>query len=299
MDEFLTWLAERRAIRRGAMIFGGICLLVIALRSFSIVSTGHVGVTSVFGAVNPTPLNPGLNPKLFWVSVDHVNTQLQTYHVQSAGASEDLQVVSTEITVPYSLVGAIAPEIAKNVGLDIKIDIEQDILNPAIQESVKAVTARYTAEELITQRQKVKVEIENDIKEFIHSTLLEKSCDGGIDIGNVAVTDFSFSKGFNDSIEAKVQSAQSALKAVNSAKKTVTEAEGQAAQIRNNADGEAYNITQNAVARANAINLEGEQLRKNPNIISLRKTERWDGKLPTYMGGQQEVPFIGDQPAKP
>src|SRR5271170_2959482 len=138
-------------------VIGGILLLVIAWRSFAIVSNGHVGVVSVFGNVKKEPLNSGLNPKWFWVSVYEVNNQLQPFHDKAAGASKDLQVVSTEITVQYSLVGAMAPEMYKNVGVDVKEELEPAILRPAIQESVKAVTARYSAEELITQRQKVKV----------------------------------------------------------------------------------------------------------------------------------------------
>jgi regulator of protease activity HflC (stomatin/prohibitin superfamily) len=272
----------------------GLALLVIGWKSFAVVKTGHIGVVSVYGAVQKETLPSGLSFKPFWTTVIQVNTQLQPFHEKATGSSKDLQVVTTEVTLQYSLVGEMAPEMYENIGVDKETELVPDILRPAVQESVKAVTALYTAEELITQRQKVKVEVEDAIKKFIKATLKAKASPGGIDVGNMAITDFKFSEEFNKAIEAKVRTAQQAQQAMNAAKKTVTEAEAKAEAVKRAADAEAFNIRQTAIARAQAIELEGEQLRKNPQVIQLRYTERWDGRLPTYLAGQQPLPFLDD-----
>jgi regulator of protease activity HflC (stomatin/prohibitin superfamily) len=44
---------------------------------------------------------------------------------------------------------------------------------------------------------------------------------------------------------------------------------------------------------AESIKVEAEAIRTNPEIVTLRAVEKWDGKLPTYTGGAAPLPFIG------
>jgi regulator of protease activity HflC (stomatin/prohibitin superfamily) len=285
-------ISVKKILGIAGAVVGGIILMIVLFRSFAVVSAGHVGVRSVFGNVEKEPFMPGFHVKPFWVSVHSVNTQLQPFHDEAQGASKDLQVVTTQITLQFSQVAALAPELYNNIGEAAKI--EPAILKPAIQESVKAVTARYTAEELVTHRQQVKLEVEQVIKDFIKTTLEQKQVPGALDVANMAITDFKFSDEFNRAIDSKVKMAQLALQAENKKKETITNAEAQAESVKKNADADAFKIRQEAAARAKAIELEGEQLRKNPNIIQLRATEKWNGKPPVYVGGQQSIPFVGD-----
>ncbi|MBY0358443.1 MAG: prohibitin family protein [Candidatus Obscuribacterales bacterium] len=284
-----------RLILRIAGIVLGFVAFILILRTGTTVSTGHVGVASWFGDVQKKPLYSGFNFKNPLVSVTEVDTRLRAYHADAKGQSKDLQVVTTQVTVQYSQNPEMAPATLQQIGDAEKI--EPAILNPAIQESVKAVTAKYDAEQLVTHRHEVKKQVEDALNEFIATTLKNKNIAGALDLGKVAITDFRFSEEFNHAIEDKVRTAQEALQAENKKTQTITEALA-AKDARNHiSDAEAYRTETIAKAKAKALELEGEALAKNPEVGKLRGIQQWDGKLPTFMGGQQPVPFISAQPA--
>jgi regulator of protease activity HflC (stomatin/prohibitin superfamily) len=151
-------------------------------------------------------------------------------------------------------------------------------------ESVKAITALYTAEELVTSRAEVKNNIQGAIEEFINTTLEQKGVAGALSLANVAITDFDFSSEFNRAIEEKVKAEQEALKAKNEKLRRVTQAEAAAAERELAADAEAYQIEAASRARAEAIRREAQALKDNPELIQLRIAEKWNGQLPQVTG---------------
>jgi regulator of protease activity HflC (stomatin/prohibitin superfamily) len=166
------------------------------------------------------------------------------------------------------------------------------VIEPAIQESVKAITAQYTAEQLVTQRSQVKLLIQEQIKDYISVTLAEKELENSITIANVAITNFSFSSEFDRAIELKVKAEQEALQAKNEKIKRVTQAEAAAAERRLAAEASAFEIETSSKARAEAIEREAKALKSNPELIQLRAIETWDGKLPAVNSGSQTIPFL-------
>jgi regulator of protease activity HflC (stomatin/prohibitin superfamily) len=283
----------------GSLIVTGVVALVLLLVVTSCwycVSPGNVGVASIFGDIQPKPLTSGWNWKWPWVSVHEVNTQLNYYDDKAEGSSKDLQVVHTEITVQYSQNPTMAPPTYNQIG-EVK-KIEAAVIKPAIQESVKSVTAQFTAEQLVTHRHQVKGLVEETIKKFIETTLADKKLPDALLVANIAITDFRFSDDFNHAIEQKVKSAQEALQAENAKVKTITEAEATADSRKLAASAESYAIQTIAQAKAEALKLEGEALAKNPEVIKLRAATQWNGELPTFMGGQAPVPFMPVQPTK-
>lgn len=261
-----------------------VLVFILLLGSFTIVESGHVGVVRTLGAVQPTPLNEGFNLKKPFVdSVEEITVRLQKTDSDATAASKDLQVVSTRVAVQYSLIGPIAPRTFQAIGRSAIV--ETNVIAPAIQESVKAVTAQYTAEELVTRRPEVKQKIQAAIEAFINQTLEQKGTAGALNLDNVAITDFEFSDEFNRAIEEKVQAEQEAQKAENEKLRRVTQAEAAAEERKLAADAEAYQITQASLAKAEAIEREAAALRDNPELIELRFAEKWDGKLPVVNGG--------------
>ncbi|MYD42830.1 MAG: prohibitin family protein [Gammaproteobacteria bacterium] len=261
-----------------------VLVLFLLLSSFAIVNSGHVGVVRTLGAVQPSPMAEGFNfKKPFLDSIEEISIRLQKSDSAATAASKDLQVVSTRVAVQYSLIGAVAPRTYQSIGRSATV--EANVIAPAIQESVKAVTAQYTAEELVTKRSEVKQKIQAAIEAFIDETLAQKGADGALNLDNVAITDFEFSSEFNRAIEEKVQAEQEALKAENEKLRRVTQAEAAAEERKLAADAEAYQITQASVAKAEAIEREAKALRDNPELIELRLAEKWDGKLPVVNGG--------------
>lgn len=264
--------------------------LALATSSFVIVDSGHVGVIRTLGAVQMEALPEGFHlKKPFMDVIEEIDVRLRKTESRATAASKDLQVVSTNVAVQYSLNGAVAPLTFQKIGrADV---VETTLIAPAIMESVKAVTAQYTAEELVTRRAEVKNGIQTAIEDFINTTLTQKEAVGAVTLANVAITDFDFSAEFNRAIEDKVRAEQEALQAVNEKSRRVTQAEAAAAERTLAADAEAYQIEVASKARADAIRREAEALKDNPTLIQLRIAEKWDGKLPQFSGGNV-IPFL-------
>jgi len=170
-------------------------------------------------------------------------------------------MVSSTIAVNYHVEPAAANKVYQDVGLSYK----ERIIDPAVQESMKAATAQFTAEELITRRGEVSVQIKDMLSERLltHSILVDE----------FNIVDFSFSAVFNEAIEMKQTAEQSALKAQRDLERVKIEAEQQ--------------ITS---ARAEA---EGQRLQRqtiSAEILQLRAIEKWDGHLPQVTSGG--TPFI-------
>ncbi len=150
---------------------------------------------------------------------------------------------------------------------DIGIDCKSRIIDPAVQEAVKAITARYSAEELITKRPQVR----NDIKDMLKGRLIEFN----IVLDQFSIVAFEFSPQFNAAIESKQTAEQNALKATRDLERIKVEAE--------------QKITR-AQAEAESQRVQAQTI--TTNILKLRAIEKWDGKMPTVIGGNGAVPFI-------
>ena len=270
---------------RSAISIGIFAILFLILQSaFVIVDAGHVGVIKRLGAVQSMPYQEGFHLKIPIIDeVIQLDIRLRKVFNESISASKDLQTVRTEVTVQYSLNGDVSPVSFQKIG--IRQVIESTLIEPAIQESVKSVTALYTAEELITQREAVKLKIQEEVEQFIDTTLASKGAPGTLSIANVAITDFAFSKEFNRAIELKVKAEQEALQAKNEKTRRVTQAEAAAAEKKLAAEAEAYQISIESKARADAIKREARALKGNPALIQLRMAEKWNGELPRFSGG--------------
>ncbi|MBI4294918.1 MAG: prohibitin family protein [Chloroflexi bacterium] len=235
-------------------IVGGLVLVLLSgiLGSFTTVPAGSRGVVIRFGDVTGTILGEGLRTKVpFLDSVVRMSVQTQKYEAASTAASRDLQDVRTGIALNWRLNPDMTAQIYRTLGTQY---IER-IAAPAIQETIKQVTARYNAEDLILKREEVKMAI----AESLSTRLLER----GIVTETVSITDFQFSSTFIAAIEAKVAAEQSVLEARNKLERVKVEAQQREAEARGEAsariakaEGEAEYIrvvTDAQVAANNAI----------------------------------------------
>ena len=285
-------------------------VLILLVGAFAILSamsvvveSGNVGVVTTLGAVQPNALPEGFHlKKPFLDQVHQIDIRLTASNAQATAASKDLQSVRTQVTMQYSLNGSLAPLIFQRIGTLKKVSAS--LVEPAIQECVKGVTAKFTAEELVTKRELVKQQIQDALGSFFNATLREKGLDNAIVIANLAITDFDFSPEFNRAIEAKVKAEQMALQAKNEKIMRVTQAEASAEERKLSAGAEAFSTEIQSKARADAITREALALKQSPEIIQLRSIEKWDGVLPRISGGGV-VPFLnvgeiqGVSPGKP
>jgi len=247
----------------------GIALAVVFLMwvfsPFVIVGAGERGVVfNQFHGVDDTILGEGFSFIIPLIErVVKIDVRTRKSETRSTGASKDLQTVATEIVLNYRLF----PDKVNKIYQEIGMEYEKRIIDPSIQEVVKAVTAKFTAEELITKRQLVK----DDIKQTLQSRLLTSY----IDMSELSITDFQFSKGFNEAVESKQTAEQLAMKAQRDLERI--KIEGQQKVVQAKAEAESQRIQKETIS---------------PIILQLRAIEKWDGKFPQVLGGSGAMPFI-------
>src|SRR3970040_189566 len=204
--------------------FGKIIVAVVALIAGLILLAGTIGTVGAgqrgvllrFGAVTGEVKEEGLYFKVpFAEQVVLMSTQIQKYSAPASASSKDLQVVTTEVSLNYKLEGSKVGETYRNM----RQEYENRVIEPFIQEAVKSTTASFDAEQLITQRPRVKDELQ--------ALLTRRLAPLGIGVIELSITDFRFTQVFQDSIEAKVRAVQQALEAENALKRGGFEAQQQ------------------------------------------------------------------------
>ena len=235
------------------------------------VGPGQRGVVLNFGAVQDYVLGEGLHFRIPVVQeVVLLDVKVQKVVTDTVAASADLQDVTSSIALNYHLV----PDKANIVYQTIGASYKERIIDPAILEVVKAVSARYSAEELITKRPQV--------SEAMRMSLTDRLKEYNIAVDAFSIVAFSFSKVFAEAIEAKQTAEQLALKARRDLERVKIEAE--------------QKIT---AAKAEAESLRLQRANTSPDLIELRRIEanlkaieKWDGILPQVVG-TGGVPLIG------
>ncbi|MFC3878650.1 prohibitin family protein [Algoriphagus namhaensis] len=253
------------------IIVGLSLFLLVVLKPWVQVGAGERGIVLNFGAVQNTVLGEGIHFRVpIMQTVVLMDVKIQKAITDAASASSDLQDVDLAVALNYHVI----PEEANTVYQSIGIQFKERIIDPAIQEVMKAVTARYTAEELITKRPAVSSEMKGELT----SRLLESN----IAVDAFSIVSFSFSQTFTDAIEAKQTAEQNALKAKRDLDRIRVEAEQTIAA---------------ATAEAEALRLQ--KMNISPDLIELRKIEanlkaieKWNGILPEVTGAGA-IPFIG------
>jgi regulator of protease activity HflC (stomatin/prohibitin superfamily) len=264
-----------------ALVIGAIILIIIGVvvsASIQIVDAGYRGVLLHWNAVDliSPPLDEGLHFVVpFQDSVVNMEVRTLKFVKDTSSASRDLQTVSTEVTVNYRPIENSVNTLYKEVGLEY----ESRVIQPAVEEVVKQVTAQYNAEELITKRPLVKADIEQEITTRLNVYNIKTDV--------ISITDFQFSPLFAQAIESKVEAEQKALKAENDLRRIEVEAR----QLEAQAVGTAKANIAEANGEAEAIRIIDEALAGNPNYLEWLKTKEWDGKLPLVVG-DGGTPFI-------
>ncbi|MDR0862102.1 MAG: prohibitin family protein [Oscillospiraceae bacterium] len=267
-----------------------VVVLVLGLSSIVTINSGNVGVVSTMGLVRDTPMTAGLHFKMpFITAVTKVNTQTQKIEVSGSAASKDLQTVSVLAAINYHIDPAYAPELYRNVGMAY----ESKIISPAIQESIKSVVARFSAEQLITQRQVVSAEIKEELRQKVGTYQIVTD--------EFNITNFDFSDEFNRAVEAKQTAQQDALKAEQElakitieAQQQVEKAKAEAEATKTRADAEAYATKARAEAEAYSIEAIQKQLAESSEAyLEYQRTEKWDGKLPVVSGNSNPIIDLG------
>jgi regulator of protease activity HflC (stomatin/prohibitin superfamily) len=271
--------------RRSGLVAAILVILIfgaaIYIQGFARVPAGYRGVLLTWGKVEQRILPEGLSFIIpFIQSVELMNVQVQKAESTESTATNDLQEVTTTVAVNFRL----NPSAVNTIYRELRKDYVSRVIKPNIEESLKAATAQYTAEELITRRAVVKSTFDDILAERLHVF--------DIDVIAVSLTDFQFSPSFAAAIEAKVTAEQAALEAKNKLEQVRYEAQQQIIQAEAEknatvarAQGEAEAAIIEADATAQSIELITSQM--TPEYAQYLWLSQWDGKLPAVVGEGQ------------
>ena len=265
---------------RWIIIAAVVIFIIIFFRPWVQVGPGQRGVVLNFGAVQKSVLEEGLHLRIpIMQQIVLMDVKIQKAETDAAAASSDLQDVSSRIALNYHIV----PDRANTVYQKIGAQFKERIIDPAIQEVVKAVTAKYTAEELITKRPAV--------SEAMKMALTDRLIENNIAVDAFSIIIFSFSKVFTEAIEAKQTAEQLALKAKRDLERIKIEAE----QKITAAKAEAESL------RLQRANISSDLIELRRIEANLKAIEKWNGILPNVTG-TGAIPMIGlseTSPKKP
>lgn len=244
---------------RPRMLFSLLFLGINLFGCFATVKTGEIGIKTRFGKITNTYLSEGVNFKLPFEKIETVDIKVQKYENEEAleTSTKDMQIVTgIKVVVNFQVEGGQAVELYRNVGSNYK----ETVLEPSIQETIKSVMSKYTAEELVTKRSDVAIDIQN--------TLNGRTSKYGINIVSININNFDFSKAYNESIERKAVAEQNALTAQQELETTKVEAEKK--KIEAQAEADANKIKEKSLT---------------DKIIQQQFIEKWNGELPKVTNG--------------
>jgi len=272
-------------MKKGMIIAGAAVLLAIlvAATCTATVETGYTGIVTTFGRVEDVTLEAGLHFKSPFQRIITMDNREQKTSFTTEAFSSDIQQVNVTGSINY----AINKKTAMNLFKEVGTDYFNKLVNPRMLEITKGVFSKYTAENLVANREK----LSESIREGLYSEL-----EGyGINVISLSIENIDFTDAFTDAVEAKQVAAQRKLQAEieqsqmtmetqQQAERQRINAEAEANVARINADAEAYAVKVRSEAEAEATKKIAESLTQN--LIEFNQVKAWDGKLPTYVSGE-------------
>ncbi|ARV57883.1 band 7 protein [Nostocales cyanobacterium HT-58-2] len=251
-------MKKSKAFNSAGKLTALLCLVTIFLTPFVVINAGERGVLMEFGKVQDTILGEGIHVIIPVVNtVKKLSVRVQKQDISAEASSKDLQDIFTDVALNWHILPDEANTIFQKIGEEK--DVIDRIINPAIEEILKAVIAKYTAEEIITKRGEVKAEVDD--------VLTSRLVNYHIAVDDISLVHIHFSHKFDEAVEAKQIAAQEAKRAEFIAIKASKEAEAQVNLARGEA--QAYRLLQETLT---------------PQILQKRALDKWDGKLPVIAG---------------
>ena len=272
-------------LKKGAIIAGIIVavILIVSVTCTATVETGYTGIVTTFGKVEDITLEAGLHFKSPFQRIIAMDNREQKTSFNTEAFSSDIQQVNITGSINYAINKATAMNLFKEVGTDYF----NKLVYPRMLEITKGVFSKYSAENLVANREK--------LSQDIRDGLFEELKDYGINVISLSIENLDFTDAFTDAVEAKqvaaqrklqaeIEQAQMTMETQQQAERRRIDAEAAANVAKINADADAYATKVRSEAEAEANKKIAESL--TDNLIRFNEIKNWDGKLPTYMAGE-------------
>ena len=211
---FLGWMVYDEEANIFAALFASLLIVAIftVLGCIRSVPTGNTGVVVTFGRVEDYTLDSGIHFVAPWRSVKKMDNKTQIYNIDLSCFSSDIQEVTIKYAVNYSIDKEHAQVIYKTIGMDYVTTV----MEPKVQEAVKGIVAKYTAEQLIGQRGNLSAQVE----EVLTASLAAYH----INVVSTSLSDIDFTDAFTNAVEAKQVAEQNKLRAKTEQEQAIIEA---------------------------------------------------------------------------
>ena len=271
------------------LIAAVIVLAIAGLTCTATVETGYTGIVTTFGKVEDRTMEAGLHLKSPFQRIIAMDNREQKSTFTTEAFSSDIQQVDITGSINYAINKSTAMNLFKEVGTDYF----NKLVYPRMLEITKGVFSKYTAENLISNRQ--------SLSESIRDGLHRELTDYGINVISLSIENIDFTDAFTDAVEAKqvaaqkklqaeIEQAQMTMETEQQAERQRINAEAAASVARINADADAYAVKVRSEAEAEANKLIAESLTEN--LLKQHEIMAWDGSLPTYVGGGTTLPIL-------
>jgi regulator of protease activity HflC (stomatin/prohibitin superfamily) len=250
-------------------------LLIILFKSCERIDAGHVGVkVNLYGDNKGVSDVTEVTGMVFFNPITHNIYEFPTFIQHKEYTGENSFVVNSKDgsefhvspIINYSVKREKVPAIFAKYRRSLD-QIEEGFLKTSVFDAFRLATNKYTADELIGNRQAYEVEV----RRILETQLLNEGF-----IVNQFTSNLVYPETFKAAIEAKNNAVQAALRAENEVKT----AEAQAKIKVATAEGNAQALLTSAKAEAEANRLKQATL--TPLLIQLEYVNKWDGKLPVY-----------------
>ena len=271
--------------KKGLIIAGVLVLALVILATMctATVQTGYTGIVTTFGKVENMTLEAGLHLKSPFQQIISMDNREQKTSFTTEAFSSDIQQVNITGSINYAINKSTAMNLFKEVGTDYF----NKLVYPRMLEITKGVFSKYTAENLVANRQKLSESIRDGLSEELKSY--------GINVISLSIENLDFTDAFTDAVEAKqvaaqrklqaeIEQAQMTMETQQQAERQRINAEAAANVAKINADADAYAMKVRSEAEAEANKMIAESLTEN--LIRSNEIKAWDGKLPVYMAGE-------------
>lgn len=232
------------------------------------VEPGSRGVALTWGVPSETTYAPGFHWEGPGEDIVDVSVRQQKREVLAPCFSSDLQEIQVKIAVLYRIPDA---KVVK-VFTDFAGEPFDVLVAPRVQESVKEATSSRTAEAIVKDREKVKVEALAATRAKVGDILV---------VEDIVIEDIGLSKTLSAAIEAKMVQQQEAAKSEFTRQKAEIDAKVEVERAK----GEAEATLTRARAEAESIRIRGEALRQNAGVVELQLIEKWNGAAPQIVAG--------------
>jgi regulator of protease activity HflC (stomatin/prohibitin superfamily) len=268
-------IKQKQIMRNILMGVGVFFTLTFLFFSCERIDAGHVGVK-----VNQYGDNKGVSDvvevtgMVFFNPITHSIYEFPTFIQHKEYTGENSFVVNSKDgsefhvspIINYSVQREKVPQIFAKYRRSLD-QIEEGFLKTAVFDAFRLATNVYTADELISNRQKFEIEV-------------RRILDGELGKEGFVITQFTsnllYPETFKKAIEAKNNAVQGALMAENKVKQAEAEAKIKVATAQGNA--QAMLTSAKAEAEANSL----KQKTITPMLLQLEWINKWDGKLPVY-----------------